>query len=326
MLNAVFRKPRILIVGCGDVGLRLAALLRPRARVLALSSSPERVPLLRAAGIVPLLGNLDQPDSLWRLRALAARVVMLAPPPAQGDTDPRSRRLALVLRSAMIGGAPRRGPLRVVYASTSGVYGDCAGALVPETRTPRPATARARRRLDAEAHWRALGRAGASVSVLRVPGIYDAHARSPRERLRRGLPVLRREQDVFTSHIHADDLARALWAAVLRGAAQRIYHVCDDTRMLAGDYLELAAELLGEASPPRLSREQLERSELSSMARSFLSESRRLDNTRMHAELGVRLHHPDVRSGLRTPPATGPGDAAAGRPPDRGPARPGPQA
>ena len=117
-----------------------------------------------------------------------------------------------------------------------------------------------------------------------------------------------------------------LWAAVLRGAAQRIYHVCDDTRMLAGDYLELAAELLGEASPPRLSREQLERSELSSMARSFLSESRRLDNTRMLAELGLRLLHPDVRSGLRTPPATGPGDAAAGEPPDRGPARPGPQA
>lgn len=314
MLNAVFRKPRILIVGCGDVGLRLAALLRPRARVLALTSSPERVPLLRAAGVVPLLGNLDQPETLWRLRALAARVAMLAPPPAQGDTDPRSRRLALVLRSAMIGGAPRRGALRVVYASTSGVYGDCAGAVLRETRRPRPGTARARRRLDAEAHWRALGRAGAKVSVLRIPGIYDAHERSPRERLRRGLPAPRREDDVFTSHIHADDLARALWAALLRGAPQRIYHACDDTRMLAGDYLELAAALLGEAPPPRLSREQLARSGLSPMALSFLSESRRLDNTRLLAELGLRLLYPDVRSGLRPPEREGPQDTQPAAP------------
>ena len=314
MLNAVFRKPHILIVGCGDVGLRLAALLRPRARVFALTSSPERVPLLRAAGIVPLLGNLDQPETLWRLRALAPRVAMLAPPPAHGDTDPRSRRLALALRSAMIGGTHRRGALRVVYASTSGVYGDCAGALLRETRTPRPATARARRRLDAEAHWRALGRAGAKVSVLRIPGIYDAGERSPRERLRRGLPVLRREEDVFTSHIHADDLARALWAALLRGAPQRIYHACDGTRMLAGDYLELAATLLGETPPPRLSREQLARSGLSPMALSFLSESRRLDNTRMLAELGLRLLHPDVRSGLRPPQHEGPRDTQPAAP------------
>ena len=317
MLNAVFRKPRVLIVGCGDIGLRLAALLRPHARVLALTSSPERVPLLRAAGIVPLLGDLDRPDTLWRLRALAPRIVMLAPPPAQGDSDPRSRRLSLVLRSAMIGGTPRRGPLRVVYASTSGVYGDCAGESVRETRAPRPATARARRRVDAEAHWRALGSAGAIVSVLRVPGIYDALQRSPRERLRRGLPVLRREDDVFTSHIHADDLARALWSALLRAAPQRIYHVCDDTRMLAGDYLELAAAMLGEPAPTRLSREQLELSELSPMARSFLAESRRLDNTRMQAELGLRLLHPDVRSGLR-PPAAKPDPRARGPGPGTG--------
>lgn len=295
---SVFRKPRVLIVGCGDVGMRLAALLAPRVRVLALTSSEHRVAELRAAGIVPLLGDLDRPDSLWRLRALAGRVVMLAPPPAQGDTDPRSRRLALVLRSAMIGGAHSRGPLRVVYASTSGVYGDCGGELVRETRPVRPASARARRRVHAEAQWRALGRAGARVAVLRVPGIYDAQRRSPRERLRQGLPALRREDDVYTSHVHADDLARMLWVALLRGAPQRIYHACDDTRMLAGDYLDLAAALLGEAAPPRRSREQLLHGGLSPMALSFLSESRRLDNTRMHAELGVRLRHVDVRSGL----------------------------
>lgn len=306
MLTGVLRKPRLLIVGCGDIGLRLAALLAPRMRVLALTSSEQRVPLLRAAGIVPLRGDLDQRHTLWRLRALAGRVVVLAPPPSHGDTDPRSRNLATILRSAMIGAAHARDPLRVVYASTSGVYGDCAGAVVSETRPLRPASARARRRAHAEAQWRQIGRAGARVSILRVPGIYDAAQRSPRERLRRRLPVPSRDDDVYTSHVHADDLARIVLAALLRGAPQRVYHACDDTRLLVGDYLELAAQLLGEPAPPRLGRDALQHSALSPMALSMLSESRRLDNTRMHAELGVRLRHPDVRSGL----------AASGQAPD----------
>lgn len=267
-------------------------------RVLALTSSAHRVPLLRDAGVVPLRGDLDQPDSLWRLRGLARRVVMLAPPPTHGDTDPRSRRLAVLLRGAMIGAAGQRPALRVVYASTSGVYGDCGGAWVSETRPVRPATARARRRVHAEAQWRWLGRGGAQVSILRIPGIYDAAQRSPRERLRKRLPVPSREQDVYTNHVHADDLARVLRVALLRGAPQRVYHASDDTHMLVGDYLALAAVLLGEPEPPRLDREALRESGLSAMALSMLGESRRLDNTRMHAELGVRLRYPDVRSGL----------------------------
>ncbi len=298
MLTTVLRKPRVLIVGCGDIGLRLAALLRPRLRVLALTSSPERVALLRQAGIVALRGDLDRIDTLWRLRGLADRVVMLAPPPARGTTDTRALHLATVLRSAMIGAAPRRPGLRILYASTSGVYGDCRGEVVPETRVPKPQTERARRRLHAEAQWRALGRVGARVGVLRVPGIYDAAARSPRARLRSGLPALRRQDDVYTNHIHADDLARVLRLALWRAAPQRVYNVCDDTRILAGDYLDLAAACLGEPPPPRRSREQLAGSALSPMALSFLSESRRLDNGRMHAELGARLLYADVRSGL----------------------------
>ncbi len=298
MLIGVLRKPRLLIVGCGDIGMRLAALLSPRMRVLALTSSEQRVPLLRAAGLVPLRGDLDHPDTLWRLRGLARRVAVLAPPPAQGDEDPRSRRLAVILRSAMIGAGPRGQPLQLVYASTSGVYGDCGGALVKETRPLRPATARARRRAHAEAQWRGLGRAGARVSILRVPGIYDAAGRSPRERLRKRLPVACREQDVYTNHVHADDLARVVRAALLRGAPQRVYNACDDTHMLVGDYLELAAQLLGELAPPRLARDALRHSGLSPMALSMLGESRRLDNTRLHAELGVQLRYPDVRSGL----------------------------
>ena len=287
----VLNRPRLLIVGCGDVGLRVAALARGRWRVLALTSSPQRVPELRAAGITPLLGNLDDLASLRRLRALARWLVVLAPPPAQGDTDPRSRRLATLLRGSMIDAS------RVAYASTSGVYGDCAGALLRETRTPRPQTARARRRLDAERHWRGLGRAGERVAILRVPGIYDAAARSPRRRLEEALPVPPADEDPYTSHIHADDLARSVLFALLRGASNRVYHVCDDSRLRLGEYLDLAARLYGLPQSPRVPL--AEASALSPMRASFLRESRRLDNGRLHAELGVVLRYPDVVQGLR---------------------------
>ena len=288
-------RPRLLIVGCGDVGLRVAALTRERWRVLALTSSPQRVPELRAAGVTPLLGNLDDPASLRRLRALARWVVVLAPPPAQGDTDPRSRRLAAVLRGSMIG-ASRGAALRVVYASTSGVYGDCGGALLRETHPPRPQTARARRRLDAEQHWRGLGRAGARVAILRVPGIYDAAARSPRQRLEQALPVPPAAEDPYTSHIHADDLARCVVFALLRGAPNRVYHACDDTRMRMGEYFDLAARLYGLPKPPRASLAEV--AAVSPLRASFLRESRQLDNARLHTELGVTLRHPDVARGL----------------------------
>ena len=294
----VLNRPRLLIVGCGDIGLRVAALARGRARVLALTSSPQRVPELRAAGVVPLLGNLDELHSLRRLSALARWVAVLAPPPLQGDADPRSRRLAAVLRGSMIG-ASRGGALRVVYASTSGVYGDCGGALLRETRTPRPQTARARRRLDAERHWRSLGRAGARVSILRVPGIYDGAARSPRRRLEQALPVPPAAEDPYTSHIHADDLARSVWFALFRGAPNRLYHSCDDSRLKLGEYMDLAARLYRLPPPPRVPLADAAAAGVSDLRASFLRESRRLDNARLRAELGFVLRYPDVSDGLR---------------------------
>jgi nucleoside-diphosphate-sugar epimerase len=190
---------------------------------------------------------------------------------------------------------------RLVYASTTGVYGDAAGEKFDETRTPRPATARGRRRVDAEQRVRAFGRAsGATTCVLRVPGIYalDREGGDPRERVRRGTPVLAPADDVFTSHIHADDLARACVAALLHGAPQRVYHVADDTQLRMGDYFDLVADLHGLPRPPRLSRADAAAT-LSPMQMSFLSESRRLDNRRLKRELRLRLRYPTVREGLR---------------------------
>lgn len=273
--------------------MRVLRLLSPRWKVLALTSSPQRVAALRAAGATPLLGNLDVPCTLGRLANLADAVLHLAPPPGQGVCDTRTRNLLQALARA---GRVRR----LVYASTSGVYGDAQGAMFDETRPLRPATDRAVRRVDAESQVLAFGRrTGVCVSVLRIPGIYaaDRHGGHPRDRLLRGTPVLAAVDDVYTNHIHADDLARACVAALARGAAQRVYHASDDTDLKMGDYFDLAAELSGLPRPPRVSRDQA-RQTLSPVMLSFMSESRRLVNQRLKTELGLKLRYPTVREGL----------------------------
>lgn len=297
-LPARFRRPQVLVVGCGDVGTRALPRLNG-VRVLALTSSPQRVPVLRAAGAVPLLGNLDQPASVRRLAGLAQRVLHLAPPPsgsadATRRDDPRTRTLVRVL-------ARGRKPLALVYGSTSGVYGDCAGAWVDETRAVRPQTARAYRRVAAENTLRHWGRrVGVPVAVLRIPGIYapDREGGTPRERLLRGSPVLHANDDVYTNHVHADDLARACVRALWRAPVQRVFNVCDDTELRMGDYMDLAADLYRLPRPPRVTRAEAA-AQLSPMVLSFMGESRRLRNTRLKRELGLRLRYPTVAQGLR---------------------------
>ena len=296
-LPARFRRPRVLIVGCGDVGLRAASGLMSSARVYALTSSPSRVSVLQQRGIVPLLGNLDDAASLRRLAGVATHVVHMAPPPLQGSTYPRTRALiqALVLRSL---------PTAWVYGSTSGVYGDCAGARIDETRRLNPVTERAQRRVDAERWLQAFGkRAGTRVSVLRIPGIYalDREGGTPKERLQRGTPVLQAADDVYTNHVHADDLARATVLSVWRGRALRMIHVSDDSDMLMGDYMDWAADLWQLPRPPRISRAQAQ-TVLPAMTLSFMGESRRMDNQRLKTELRLKLRYPTVREGLQNSP------------------------
>ena len=293
-LPSRFKRERLLIIGCGDVGQRVVR-LQHHVRVVALTSSPARVAALCAQGVTPVVGNLDAPASLQRLAGWATRVLHLAPPPLQGNTDPRTLALTRALMR-------RTAPRSVVYGSTSGVYGDCAGEWVTEGRTVNPITPRAQRRVDAEARVRHFGRLRASAvrsSVLRIPGIYapDREGGTPRERLLRGTPVLARADDVFTNHIHADDLARACQLALWRGQPQRIYNVNDDSQLLMGDYFDMAAGLYGLANPPRISRAQAQ-TELPAMQLSFMSESRRMVNTRMKRELRLQLRYADVKDGL----------------------------
>ncbi|MDR1969107.1 MAG: NAD-dependent epimerase/dehydratase family protein [Burkholderiaceae bacterium] len=292
-LPARFRRLRVLIVGYGDIGQRAARALPPRVRVLALVREAAHAPELRAQGVQPLPGDLDHAASLRRLAGIVTHVIHLAPPPGAGDGDPRT---AALLRAL----ARRSVPRALVYGSTSGVYGDCGGALIDETHPLNPQNARARRRVAAEAQVRAFGRA-ASVrcTILRIPGIYapDRMDGTPHERLLRGTPALTPDDDVYTNHIHADDLARACIAALWRGKPQRVLHASDDSQLRMGDYFDLAAGLYGLPRPPRIPRAAA-RQQLTPATLSFMSESRRLDNTRLKRELRLRLRYPTPHAGL----------------------------
>ena len=293
-LPARFRRPRVLIVGCGDVGLRVAGLLKASSRLMALTSSSQRVQTLQRSGITPMLGDLDKPQTLRRLAGVATHVVHMAPPPLEGHTDPRTRALVLALRLRSL-------PSAVVYGSTTGVYGDCQGEWIDETRRLQPQTARAQRRVDAQDWVNFLGKSGfPRTQVLRIPGIYamDREGGTPRERLLRGTPVLQAKEDVYTNHIHADDLARATVLAMWRGKPLRPMNICDQANMKMGDYMDSVAAMWGLAKPPRISREQANL-QLSPMVMSFLNESRRIRADRMTQELRLRLKYPTVMDGLQ---------------------------
>jgi nucleoside-diphosphate-sugar epimerase len=353
------RRARVLIAGCGDVGLRCVPLLAHRAaapRVIALSSQPARAAELRAAGTTPLIANLDERRSLRRLAGLASTVLHLAPPQKTGDDDSRTRALIAALsaprrsvareatsavarqrawrgwfRATFESGMPaavrtgvgisvsrhakaikrasivpdrvssaaaRRAQIRLIYASTSGVYGDCGGAWIDETRPVRPDNARAKRRVSAETQLRRATRRGVlSASIVRIPGIYAGN-RLPLARLHKGTPALAPGDDVYTNHIHADDLAAILVLAIRRARPQRVVHASDDSDLRMGDYFDLIADAFGLPRAPRVSRAQAEM-QLEPMMLSFMRESRRLQNTRLRDEMRYALRYPSIDDFLR---------------------------
>jgi nucleoside-diphosphate-sugar epimerase len=267
---------RLLIAGFGDIARRARPLLEARYEIRVLS---------RAAGM-----DLDHPGTLAGLTPADA-VLHCAPPPSSEATDTRTANLLSALESNRIL------PTRFVYISTSGVYGDCGGALVDESRDVRPQSARARRRVDAErqlARW--CSAHDVALVVLRAPGIYAAD-RLPVARLRAGTPVLREADDIYTNHIHADDLAAICVRALDDRAPTGIYNASDDTQLKMGDWLDLVADIAGLARPRRIARDEAE-GRIPVELLSFMNESRRLDNTRLKQKLGVRLRYPTVREGL----------------------------
>lgn len=287
-----FGKPRLLIIGCGDIGLRVAKHLVSRYRVFALTSSPNRFQELREVGATPILGNLDQPESLWRLSGLAQTVIHLAPPQNQGNRDCRTRNLIRILAQA-----PDT-VRRLIYISTTGVYGDHGGAEVSETTPVRPQSERAQRRVDAERALRLWAPTqGVGLTILRVPGIYGAD-RLPLERLYSKTPALLPEEDAYSNHIQSDDLASLICAAVYHGKPQRVINACDGGQTKMGDYFDEVADAFGLERPPRMSASEIQKV-VSPMLWSFMRESRRVRNARL-PELKTPLRYPSVAHFLKT--------------------------
>jgi nucleoside-diphosphate-sugar epimerase len=315
--------------------MRCVPLLRPHAHVFALTSHAGRSAELRAAGVTPLVGDLDARRSLKRLAGLAPTVLHLAPPQKTGDDDRRTRALLATLsarrnralRAARGAVAPvgrlrhvraswaeseaanivpdrvrwtaaPHAPVRLVYASTTGVYGDCGGAWIDETRVLQPANARAKRRVSAEQQLRrATARGVIAASIARIPGIYAGN-RLPLARLEKRTPALIDADDVYTNHIHADDLAAILVRLATHGRPARVIHASDDTSLKMGEYFDVVADAFGLARPPRITRAEAEQ-QVEPTLLSFMRESRRLVNRRLKEELRVRLRYPSVDDFLR---------------------------
>jgi len=283
---------RLLIIGCGDVALRAVARLLPAFHIYALTHTPERAQTLRALGITPIVGDLDQAQTLQKLAGLAHCVMHFAPPQNSGEFDQRTHNLLAALdKGEML-------PQRLVYISTTGVYGHCAGSWVDETHRTQPSTARAKRRLSAENQLREWGiRRGITVSILRVPGIYS-QSRLPLQRLKNGTPTLLAAEDSYTNHIHAEDLARMAAAAIYRGKPGRVYNAADDSDIKMGDWFDLLATRHNLPHPKRISRAEAQ-TQMPENLLSFLNESRRVSNKRVKRELRVKLAYPDVDAGTR---------------------------
>jgi len=284
------RMKRLLIIGCGDVAMRAIPVLVRRYRVYALVRKTARFAQLRSMGVTPLPGDLDDRASLYRIAGLADTVWHFAPPQNSGTRDTRTRNLLAVLSQKTL-------PGQLVYISTSGVYGDCRGERVSETRPPNARTPRAQRRADAEMQIREWARNNrVCACILRVPGIY-APDRLPLSRLQQGLPCILEGEDSYTNHIHADDLARIAIAALRYGSPCRVYHASDDSQLKMGEYFDSVADALGLPHLGRISRAEAQRALPESLL-SFMNESRRLDNWRMKHELKVKLRYPAVADGL----------------------------
>lgn len=279
---------KLLVVGCGDTGLRVARIALAHGwPVTGVVRSHDSARRLDEAGVQSQVVDLDAAAPQI---GNATHVLVAAPPPRAGDTDPR---LARVLDALAAAGSVRR----LVYLSTTGVYGDAGGDWVDETRPLAPVTPRAIRRADAEAaveQWSA--RTGVAAVRLRVPGIYGP-GRLPATRLQRGLPVIRPEEAPWSNRIHIADLADACWLALTRDEVAGVFNVSDGMPTTMTDYFLRCAVALGLPKPPQIPLAMAEQA-LGAQAASFVRESRRLDITRAREVLGFAPVYADLSAGL----------------------------
>jgi len=274
----------VFIVGCGYVGQAVArSFLDRNIPVRALTRG--NFQQLQQLGIQPIIGDLDNPQTLKNLQIQRDEIIFyFAPPPNQNTTDPRLRNFLNALTQA---------PEKIVLISTTGVYGDCKGEWITEDQPLNPQADRAKRRVDAE---NTLKNSELNYTILRVAGIYGA-GKLPIERLQKGIPVLKESQSPFSNRIHIVDLTRVCELAAEKSPARSIYHVSDGNPTTMTDYFNRVADALKLPRPPEID-ENASKDQLSPEMRSYLAESKRLNIQKARSELGFNPLYPDLKTGL----------------------------
>lgn len=285
----------IFIIGCGYIGTLVAhGMSKDNRSVAALARSADSEAKLQAIGITPWRGDLDDPTSLTDLPLEKSTLYYFAPPPASGVIDTRMHNFIQALGQYPIL------PAQIIYLSTTGVYGDTGGAWVSEANPLQPQTARAKRRVDAEETLRRFCMSqGVPLTILRTAGIYGP-GKLPIRRLKERSPVLREEESGYTNRIHEEDLATICLRAATTGreTPYRVYNVSDGHPGTMSGYLIAVADALRLPRPHAVT--MAEAKEVMSPAMlSYLSESRRLDNSKLLNELGIVLKYPTLEAGLR---------------------------
>ena len=270
----------IWIMGCGDIGRRVAALYQQDGQsVTGWVRSEASLQEGQQQGITMRTADFDAGCFIPRNTLQDRDIFWFMPPPPQGEQDNRLRRFLLTAQDA---------PRRIVLISTTGVYGDCGGRWIDESEPLKPVAGRAIRRVDAETALQEWGeRYNGDWVILRVPGIY-AQDRLPLARLQRGEPVLRAEDAPWTNRIHADDLALVCKRAMAVAPEHSIYNATDGQPSTMTDYFNRVADYAGLPRPPQVSLAEAQ-AVMSAGMMSYLRESRRIGNEKLVRELGVEF-------------------------------------
>jgi nucleoside-diphosphate-sugar epimerase len=277
---------RLFCFGLGYSARALARVLAAEGWTVAgTCRNAERQSALLAEGFATELFDRERALPPAALRR-ATHILVSVPPDPAGDPvlDLCAEEIAALPNLVWLG-----------YLSTTGVYGDRGGGWVDETSALLPTGERGRRRVLAEQGWLDLWRQrGMPVHIFRLAAIYGL-GRSPFAALRAGTAKrIDRPGQVF-SRIHVEDLAQVLRASIARPRPGAVYNVCDDAPAPPEAVVAYAARLLGLPPPPLV---PFEAANLSSMAKSFYDDNKRVANRLIKTELGVRLRYPDYRSGL----------------------------
>ena len=275
---------RLFCFGFG-ITARQIAMDYPHWQVMGTGRSPADD---EGKGNIPLFPfRRDQPiGNFTDIAADASHILLSIPPDEEGDPvfDVMAPEILRLKNLKWIG-----------YLSTTGVYGDLDGSWVDEASPYNPSGERGRRRMRAEQAWRGLHEAkGLPVHIFRLPGIYGP-GRNQLVSLKNGKARRIAKPGQIFSRIHVADLAAILVASMEKPNPGAIYNVADDEPSPPQDVVAHAAKLLGVEPPPLI---DFETADLSPMARSFYSDSKRVSNAKIKSELGVSLKFPTYREGL----------------------------